>query len=57
MQEDIQTLLERRTSFVIAHRLSTIKNADRIFVIDVDGIVESCSPVEMMASRGAYYNI
>ena len=57
VQEGIQTLLEGRTSFVIAHRLSTIKNADRIFVIDAGGIVESGSPAELMARRGAYYNL
>ena len=48
-------MLKGRTSFVIAHRLSTIQNADRIFVIDKGGIVESGSPSELMARKGAYY--
>ncbi|MBQ9537827.1 MAG: ABC transporter ATP-binding protein [Treponema sp.] len=55
VQAGIAGLLEGRTSFVIAHRLSTIQSADRIFVIDKGGIVESGSPSELMARKGAYY--
>ena len=50
-------MLKGRTSFVIAHRLSTIKNANRIFVIDKGGIIESGSHDELMAKRGAYYEL
>ncbi len=55
VQKGIANLLKGRTSFVIAHRLSTIQNADRIFVIDKGGIIESGSPEELMAKKGAYY--
>ncbi len=55
VQKGIAQMLKGRTSFVIAHRLSTIQNADRIFVIDKGGIVESGSPAELMAKKGAYY--
>lgn len=55
VQKGIASMLKGRTSFVIAHRLSTIQNADRIFVIDKGGIVESGSPAELMAKKGAYY--
>ena len=55
VQAGIASMLKGRTSFVIAHRLSTIQNADRIFVIDKGGIVESGSPAELMAQKGAYY--
>ena len=57
VQEGISALLAGRTSFVIAHRLSTIQNADRIFVIDDGGIVESGTPAELMALQGAYYRL
>lgn len=57
VQEGIAALLTGRTSFVIAHRLSTIQNADRIFVIDDGGIVESGTPTELMALKGAYYRL
>ncbi len=55
VQKGIAQMLKGRTSFVIAHRLSTIQNADRIFVIDKGGIVESGTPAELMAKKGAYY--
>ena len=55
VQAGIASMLKGRTSFVIAHRLSTIQNADRIFVIDKGGIVESGSPAELMQKKGAYY--
>lgn len=57
VQKGIETLLSGRTSFVIAHRLSTIQNADRIFVINNGGIVESGSPKELMDKKGAYYDL
>ena len=57
VHEGIAVLLEGSTSFVISHRLSTIQNADRIFVIDDGGIVESGSPAELMALKGAYYRL
>ena len=57
VQQGIEALLKGRTSFVIAHRLSTIQNADRIFVINEGGIMEQGTPKELMAQRGAYYNL
>ncbi len=57
VQEGIAGLLKGRTSFVIAHRLSTIQNADRIFVVSDNGILESGTPAELMALRGAYYKL
>lgn len=57
VQKGIQTMLSGRTSFVIAHRLSTIKSADRIFVINNGGIVESGSHERLIQKRGAYYDL
>ena len=57
VQKGIEVLLKGRTSFVIAHRLSTIQNADRIFVINNGGIMEQGTPSELMAKRGAYYDL
>lgn len=57
VQAGISEMLKGRTSFVIAHRLSTIQNADRIFVIDKGGIIESGTPSELMEKKGAYYNL
>lgn len=57
VQQGIESLLRNRTSFVIAHRLSTIKNADRIFVIDDGGILESGNHAELMEKKGSYYEL
>lgn len=57
VQQGIESLLKGRTSFVIAHRLSTIRKADRIFVIDNGNIMEAGNHEELMAKKGAYYQL
>jgi ATP-binding cassette subfamily B protein len=57
VQEGIEKLLEGRTSFVIAHRLSTIQKADRIMVVDQEGITESGSHKELIKEKGHYYDL
>jgi len=57
LQQGLERLLEGRTSFVIAHRLSTIKNASVIFYIDRGRIIEAGTHDELMARKGAYYNL
>ncbi|OQX93091.1 MAG: multidrug ABC transporter ATP-binding protein [Tenericutes bacterium 4572_104] len=57
VQQGIESLLENRTSFVIAHRLSTIQKADRIMVVDKQGITESGSHDELMNRKGHYYDL
>lgn len=54
VQKGIKLLTEGRTSFVVAHRLSTIKNADRILVIDHQGIQESGTHAELIQKQGQY---
>lgn len=46
-----------RTSFIIAHRLSTIRDADRIVVVQEGRAVEQGSHAELLARRGAYYEM
>ena len=57
VQQGIEELLKKRTSFVVAHRLSTIKNADKIFVIDDGGILEWGNHESLMEKKGAYYDL
>lgn len=57
LQKGIAELLKGRTSFIIAHRLSTIRNCDRIMYIDEKGIKECGSHDELMAKKGAYYEL
>ncbi len=57
LQKGLDNMMKGRTSFVIAHRLSTIRNCDRIMYIDDGGIAEQGTHDELMAKRGAYYNL
>ena len=57
IQNAITTVLKNRTSFIVAHRLSTIRNSDQILVIGNKGIIESGTHEELLAKKGAYYNL
>ena len=54
IQASLEELSRGRTCIVIAHRLSTIRNADRIAVIEGEGIVEMGTHAELMEKNGAY---
>ena len=57
IQAALDKLLRGRTSFVIAHRLSTIRNADQVLVLEDGRIVERGRHDELLARRGAYYEL
>ena len=57
VMEAIDSLHGSKTMIIVAHRLSTIKSADRIFVINDGGIVESGSHDMLIGRRGAYYDL
>lgn len=57
IQQAFDTLLEGRTSFVIAHRLSTIRSADQVLMVRDGQIVERGTHQELLALRGAYYEL
>ncbi|WP_322497048.1 ABC transporter ATP-binding protein [Chloroflexus sp.] len=57
IQRAFDQMLAGRTSFVIAHRLSTIRNADLVLMIKDGQIVERGSHHELLAQRGAYYEL
>ncbi|WP_172120708.1 ABC transporter ATP-binding protein [Actinomyces faecalis] len=57
VQQAMVGLRQGRTSFVIAHRLSTIRDADTILVMEHGDIVEQGSHDELIARRGAYYEL
>jgi ATP-binding cassette, subfamily B, fatty acid transporter len=50
-------LRRHRTSFIIAHRLSTIRDADVILVMEAGRIVEQGNHAELLARRGAFYQM
>jgi ATP-binding cassette subfamily B protein len=54
IQRALEELSRGRTTMVIAHRLSTIRNANRIVVIDDDGIREEGTHEELLVKNGLY---
>ncbi len=55
--ETIRSVAARRDviTLMIAHRLSTVFHADRIFVLEQGGIVESGRHAELVERKGLYY--
>lgn len=54
IQQSLADLSQGRTTLVIAHRLATIQNADRIVVVDKEGIVEQGTHEQLLAQQGCY---
>jgi len=55
VKENIDQLLEGRTSFVIAHRLSTVREADLIIVLEKGRLVEQGTHDDLMKRQGLYF--
>ncbi|QBK26336.1 ABC transporter ATP-binding protein [Ureibacillus thermophilus] len=57
IQKSLNELTKNRTTLVIAHRLATIRNADKIFVVTDNGIVEQGTYEELLALNGVFANL
>jgi ATP-binding cassette subfamily B protein len=54
IQSALEELSKGRTTLIIAHRLSTVRGADRIIVIDDEGIREEGTHEELLSLGGLY---
>ncbi|MBV8170018.1 MAG: ATP-binding cassette domain-containing protein [Alphaproteobacteria bacterium] len=54
VQTALRQLMRGRTTLVIAHRLSTVVDADVIYVLAADRVIEQGSHAELLARNGAY---
>ena len=57
IQQSLVELSEGRTTLIIAHRLGTIRRADRIVVVDENGVAEQGRHEELIGARGVYHRL
>ncbi|UQZ37356.1 ABC transporter [Paenibacillus sp. PK3_47] len=57
VQKAMRELIRGRTTFIVAHRLSTIRDADRIVVMKDGRVAEVGSFEDLMARKGAFYEL
>jgi ATP-binding cassette subfamily B protein len=57
IMENLDNFFRGRTVVIVAHRLSTVKKADQIVVLEKGEIVETGNHTELVAKKGAYFNL
>ncbi len=57
IQQDLERLIQGRTTIIIAHRLSTVMKADLIVVLDKGNIVQTGTHQELISRPGMYQQL
>ncbi len=55
--DNLSRFYQGKTVIVVAHRLSTVRNADQIIVLDNGMVAEHGTHDDLIALKGAYYNL
>jgi len=54
---ELRQFMRGRTTLLISHRISTVRDADKIVYLSGGTIIEQGSHEELLAKRGAYYEL
>jgi ATP-binding cassette subfamily B protein len=57
IQRALSYLTKDRTTIIIAHRLSTLRDVDKLIVMENGKMTESGTHAELIAKKGAYFNL
>jgi ATP-binding cassette subfamily B protein len=57
IQESLSRITKGRTTIAIAHRLSTLRNADRLVVLDKNGVAEVGTHMDLLKKKGIYHDL
>lgn len=57
VQAALDNVSKTRTTVIVAHKLSTVQRADKIIVLSKGRLVEQGTHQELLAQKGAYFNL
>lgn len=57
IQQELQDVMQQKTTFIIANRISSVKRADEIIILSHGKIIERGTHASLLAAKGAYYKI
>ena len=57
IQNELQNVSQKKTTFIIANRISSVKAADEILILSKGKIIERGTHASLLELKGAYYKI
>ncbi|SEK96515.1 ATP-binding cassette, subfamily B [Carnobacterium iners] len=57
IQQELQNVSQKKTTFIIANRISSVKTADEILILSKGEIIERGTHASLLEEKGAYYRI
>ena len=57
IQNELQNVSQKKTTFIIANRISSVKAADEILILSKGKIIERGTHASLLKLKGAYYKI